>query len=365
MSLETEQTPINGRSYTEKHARRGLPMYISSAVAGLCLAISTGCASHSATRPIADVSQIHKGGVSEEDVERAVDALRGATGFTTKQILESHRVSEFAWAMTVLMRTPDAGMLFYDLYRSAGTTTAGRLYALMGLRATDPRIYKALKRDFHPEEKVTVWSYDIVSERPIGDLQKVIEKDQTLADLMLEPLPDYAETVRPTPIGRNLGDNKAITTNMVQDAFALLVEAPRVESGFIEGQEEGAISPYAWAFSTLWVEKNSDGHAADFYRLFQESRTPAGRAYALIALRSLDPRVYEVLKGDMPSHAKIPFSWKGETGVWSVRNLLGWIEKADMSDDLFVVPANLIPLYHEKMSPRKEATAVKEVTLPR
>ncbi len=100
--------------------------------------------------------------------------LRQANTLQSSRIGQEARLSQQSLALRVLQQRPDAARQFEALFAQA-QHPAGKIYALIGLKETNPAQYQRLKAGLDPEQKVRVRSADVIFEETVSALLVRIE----------------------------------------------------------------------------------------------------------------------------------------------------------------------------------------------
>ncbi len=166
-------------------------------------------------------------------LDKAEAILTHAEVFATARVGQGQgKQSEEAWAFTVLLKYADDPQERF-LHALNEATPAGRLYGLLGLRATGYRFYQALGERIsrgrgEKDEKIEILRGETIAEEP---LKKALAQITTLRvdDYVLDPLPDFFHTQRYVK-GQALHEKVSTEKDVIVGRLAKAIPVPDQEA---------------------------------------------------------------------------------------------------------------------------------------
>lgn len=129
---------------------------------------------------------------------------------------------------------------------------------------------------------------------------------------------------------------KSLNGANMEEATNILINSKAVTTNQIG--EGGEISEYSLAFSKLFDHPKSKEL---FLKIFKDSKTINGKVYALIALYSLDNKIYNNFKKEFKGTEMVSTFWYCERTKYPINKIFKEIESEDFLLKVLVSPMKM------------------------
>lgn len=106
--------------------------------------------------------------------------LAQAERFETGRIYESGESSKTAAAFAALLRSPNASVIFSNLFNES-QNDVGKTYALLGLHEVDEKLFNEFLPKLNPESRIPVLWFGVIQDQTVAQMVEKIRDGELIS----------------------------------------------------------------------------------------------------------------------------------------------------------------------------------------